>query len=115
VLKEPLNHPVVWMEFGPVIALADTVALKMGALHDRVMPRDVLDVHGAAAYFTNAELIAACRGGARRGLQPLRCLAGSARSQGWSGRAADGEPSGLGQQADHPAELRTGQVLVECR
>jgi hypothetical protein len=28
VLKEPLNHPVVWMEFGPVIALADTVALK---------------------------------------------------------------------------------------
>jgi hypothetical protein len=34
VLKEPLNHPVVWMEFGPVIALADTVALKMGALHD---------------------------------------------------------------------------------
>ena len=52
MLKEPLNHPVVWMEFGPVIALADTVALKMGALHDRVMPRDVLDAHGAAAYFT---------------------------------------------------------------
>jgi hypothetical protein len=47
VLKEPLNHPVVWMEFGPVIALADTVVLKMGALHDRVMPRDVLDAHGA--------------------------------------------------------------------
>jgi hypothetical protein len=23
VLKEPLNHPAVWMEFGPVIALAD--------------------------------------------------------------------------------------------
>jgi hypothetical protein len=61
VLKEPLNHPVVWMEFGPVIALADTVALKMGALHDRVMPRDVLDAHGAAAYFTRAELVAACR------------------------------------------------------
>jgi hypothetical protein len=31
----------------------------MGALHDRVMPRDMLDAHGAAAYFTNAELIAA--------------------------------------------------------
>lgn len=61
VLKEPLNHPVVWMEFGPVIALADTVALKMGALHDRVLPRDVLDAHGATAYFTNSELIAACR------------------------------------------------------
>jgi hypothetical protein len=61
VLKEPLNHPVVWMEFGPVIALADAVALKMGALHDRGLPRDVLDAHGAAAYFTRAELIAACR------------------------------------------------------
>jgi hypothetical protein len=61
VLKEPLNHPIVWMDFGPVIALADTVALKMGALHDRVLPRDVLDVHGATAYFTHSELIAACR------------------------------------------------------
>jgi hypothetical protein len=59
VLKEPLNHPVVWMEFGPVIALADTVELKMGALHDRALPRDVLDTHGAAARFTRAELIAA--------------------------------------------------------
>ncbi len=61
VLKEPLNHPVVWMDFGPVIALADTVALKMGALHDRVLPRDVLDAHGAAAHFSHSELIAACR------------------------------------------------------
>ena len=43
VLKEPLNHPVVWMEFGPVNAVADTVALKMGALHDRALPRDVLE------------------------------------------------------------------------
>jgi predicted nucleotidyltransferase component of viral defense system len=58
VLKEPLNHPVVWMELGPVIALADAVALKMGALHDRALPRDVLDAHGATAYFTRAELIA---------------------------------------------------------
>jgi hypothetical protein len=61
VLKEPLNHPVVWMEFGPVIALADAVALKMGALHDRALPRDVLDAHSASSYFTRAELIAACR------------------------------------------------------
>ena len=38
VLKEPLNHPAVWMAFGPVIALADAVALKMGALHDRALP-----------------------------------------------------------------------------
>jgi hypothetical protein len=61
VLKEPLNHPVVWMEFGPVIALADAVALKMGALHDRALPRDVLDAHGASSYFTRAEMIAACQ------------------------------------------------------
>ena len=66
VLEEPLNHPVVWMDFGPVIALADTVALKMGALHDRALPRDVLDAHGAAARFTRAELIAACRGRSMR-------------------------------------------------
>ena len=61
VLKEPLNHPVVWMEFGPVIALADAVALKMGALHDRALPRDVLDAHGASSRFTRAELITACQ------------------------------------------------------
>jgi hypothetical protein len=61
MLKEPLNHPVVWMEFGPVIALADVVALKMGALHDRALPRDVLDAHGASSHFTRAELIGACR------------------------------------------------------
>lgn len=61
VLKEPLNHPVAWMESGPVIALADAVALKMGALHDRALPRDVLDAHGASSRFTRAELIAACR------------------------------------------------------
>jgi hypothetical protein len=61
VLKEPLNHPVVQMEFGPVIALADAVALKMGALHDRALPRDLLDAYGASSCFTRAELIAACR------------------------------------------------------
>jgi hypothetical protein len=33
----------------------------MGALHDRALPRDVLDAHGASSRFTRAELIAACR------------------------------------------------------
>jgi hypothetical protein len=33
----------------------------MSALHDRVMPRDLLDVHGATAYFTGSELISLCR------------------------------------------------------
>jgi hypothetical protein len=45
----------------PVIALADVVALKMGALHDRALPRDVLDTYGATSHFTRPELIAACR------------------------------------------------------
>jgi hypothetical protein len=40
----------VWIDFGPVIALADTVALKMGALHDRALPRDVLDAHEVKAW-----------------------------------------------------------------
>jgi hypothetical protein len=59
VMKEPLNHPPTLMGFGPVIAMPDAVALKMGALHDRGLPRDLLDVHGAAAYFSGPELIAA--------------------------------------------------------
>jgi hypothetical protein len=33
----------------------------MGALHDRALPRDVLDAHGASSHFTRTELIAACR------------------------------------------------------
>ena len=49
------------VEFGPVIALADAAALKMGALHDRALPRDVLDIYGATSHFTRPELIAACR------------------------------------------------------
>lgn len=35
VLKEPLNHSPTMMSFVPVLALADAVALKVGALHDR--------------------------------------------------------------------------------
>ena len=61
VLKEPLNHPLTMTEFGPVIALRDAVALKMGALHDRALPRDLMDIHGAAAHFSGSELIALCR------------------------------------------------------
>jgi hypothetical protein len=61
VLKEPLNHAPILMDFGPVIALPDAVALKMGALHDRGLPRDLLDVYGAAAHFSGPELISLCR------------------------------------------------------
>jgi hypothetical protein len=61
VLKEPLSHPPTLTDFGPVLALPDAVALKMGALHDRGLPRDLLDVHGAAAHFSGPELISLCR------------------------------------------------------
>jgi hypothetical protein len=61
VLKEPLNHPLAMMDFGPVIGLQDAVALKMGALHDRALPRDLLDVFGASAHFSGPELISLCR------------------------------------------------------
>jgi hypothetical protein len=42
VLKEPLNHSPTMMSFVPVLALADAVALKVGALHDRGLIRDVI-------------------------------------------------------------------------
>lgn len=58
VLKEPLNRPPVTMSFGPVLSLEDAVALKVGALHDRGLPRDLIDVHSATAHFSNAELAA---------------------------------------------------------
>jgi hypothetical protein len=61
VLKEPLSHPPTLTDFGPVLALPDAVALTMGALHDRGLPRDLLDVHGAAAHFSGPELISLCR------------------------------------------------------
>ena len=54
--------------YGPVIALADAVALKMGALHDRGLPRDLLDVRGAAVHFTAPD-IAEARALVRRGTE----------------------------------------------
>jgi hypothetical protein len=58
VLKEPLNHSPVLMSFGPVLAIEDAVALKVGALHDRALPRDMIDVHAAAGLFSEGDLVA---------------------------------------------------------
>lgn len=58
ILKEPLNHAPAMMSFGPVISLADAVTLKMSALHDRGVLRDVIDVHGASKLFSEADLVA---------------------------------------------------------
>jgi predicted nucleotidyltransferase component of viral defense system len=61
VLKEPLNLPPTLMAFGPVLALRDAVALKLGALHDRALPRDMIDVHAASRHFSEGEMVALCR------------------------------------------------------
>jgi hypothetical protein len=61
VMKEPLNYPPTLMQFGPVLSLRDAVALKMAALHDRGLPRDLIDIHGASAQFSRTELVALAR------------------------------------------------------
>jgi hypothetical protein len=60
-MKEPLNHEPAMMSFGPVVALEDVVALKVGALHDRGVQRDVIDVHAASRLFSQADLVAMAR------------------------------------------------------
>lgn len=61
VLKEPLQSPLTMMNSGLVVALEDSVAMKMSALYERCLPRDVIDVHGAAQRFSRAELISLVR------------------------------------------------------
>jgi hypothetical protein len=61
ILKEPLNYEPAMMSFGPVVALADVVALKVGALHDPGALRDVIDIHAASGRFTGADLVAMAR------------------------------------------------------
>jgi hypothetical protein len=60
-MKEPLNHEPAIMSFGPVVALEDVVALKVGALHDRGVLRDVIDVHAASRLFSLPDLVAMAR------------------------------------------------------
>jgi hypothetical protein len=61
IMKEPLNHEPAMMSFGPVVALKDVVALKVGAFHDRGVLRDVIDVHAASRLCTQADLVAMAR------------------------------------------------------
>jgi Nucleotidyl transferase AbiEii toxin, Type IV TA system len=61
LLKEPLRFPPVMMSFGPVVALGDSIAMKMSALADRGLPRDVIDVYAAKDLFGEAELVAMAR------------------------------------------------------
>jgi hypothetical protein len=48
LLKEVLWHPPVRTELGLTLSLADTVGMRVWALTDRGLPRDLLVVHAAA-------------------------------------------------------------------
>jgi hypothetical protein len=44
------------MDVGPVVDLEDLVVMKVRALGDRGLPRDVIDVHAACRYYSVVEL-----------------------------------------------------------
>ncbi|MFD4502805.1 hypothetical protein [Streptomyces sp. NPDC058457] len=52
LLKEALWHPPVQTELGPTLALEDVVGMRVWALTDRGLPRDLLIVHAAADRWT---------------------------------------------------------------
>lgn len=56
LLKEALAHQPVVMDVGPVVDLEDLVVMKVRALGDRGLPRDVIDVHAACRYYSVMEL-----------------------------------------------------------
>ncbi|MEV7976503.1 hypothetical protein [Streptomyces sp. NPDC086519] len=56
LLKEALWHPPVRTELGPVLALDDVVGMRVWALTDRGLPRDLLIVHAAADRWTLPDL-----------------------------------------------------------
>jgi hypothetical protein len=56
LLKEALARQPVVMDVGPVVDLEDLVVMKVRALGDRGLPRDVIDVHAACRYYSVIEL-----------------------------------------------------------
>ncbi|MFF7525519.1 nucleotidyl transferase AbiEii/AbiGii toxin family protein [Streptomyces pseudovenezuelae] len=56
LLKEALSRQPVVMDVGPVVDLEDLVVMKVRALGDRGLPRDVIDVHAACQYYSVIEL-----------------------------------------------------------
>jgi hypothetical protein len=56
LLKEALSRQPVAMGVGPVVDLEDLVIMKVRALGDRGLPRDVIDVHAACRYYSVIEL-----------------------------------------------------------
>ncbi|MGW4438072.1 nucleotidyl transferase AbiEii/AbiGii toxin family protein [Streptomyces sp. NPDC004596] len=56
ILKEIFHRPPVATAAGPTLCLDDAVGLKTRALHDRGLPRDVIDVFSARDRYTITEL-----------------------------------------------------------
>ncbi|MFE0136417.1 nucleotidyl transferase AbiEii/AbiGii toxin family protein [Streptomyces sp. NPDC059037] len=56
LLKEALSRQPVTLEAGPVVDLEDLVGMKVRALGDRGLPRDVIDVHASYRYYSVPEL-----------------------------------------------------------
>lgn len=56
LLKEALSRRPVALGVGPVVDLEDLVIMKVRALGDRGLPRDVIDVHAACRYYSVIEL-----------------------------------------------------------
>lgn len=56
LLKEALSRRPVVMDVGAVVDLEDLVVMKVRALGDRGLPRDVIDVHAACRYYSVIEL-----------------------------------------------------------
>lgn len=56
LLKEALSRRPVVLDVGPVVDLEDLVVMKVRALGDRGLPRDVIDVHAACRYYSVIEL-----------------------------------------------------------
>ncbi|WP_326721142.1 MULTISPECIES: nucleotidyl transferase AbiEii/AbiGii toxin family protein [unclassified Streptomyces] len=56
LLKEALSRRPVSMDVGQVVDLEDLVSMKVRALGDRGLPRDVIDVRAACEYYSVLEL-----------------------------------------------------------
>ncbi|WP_217545827.1 hypothetical protein [Streptomyces sp. GbtcB6] len=56
LVKEAFWHPPVQTELGPALALEDVVGMRVWALTDRGLPRDLLIVHAAADRWTLPDL-----------------------------------------------------------
>lgn len=56
LLKEALSRQPVPVDVGAMVDLEELVVMKVRALGDRGLPRDVIDVHAACRYYSVVEL-----------------------------------------------------------